>query len=583
MGMNNLDIMQATVDLFFFFFCAIMSITIRTNKVRNKSMKIFILLFTLAALLFFNEALAYLFKGNTQTISVAITEVANLVVFITTITLVNFYVRYIHSLLSERDITVSDRFLRIADALALVNIIILVVNLFYPWMYYFDVSNHYHRNYMWYVQAVISLIIVFLGAGVAIKNRKKLDIHSFVSIVLFSIIPIALTVVQIFVYGISLTNYGIGIGLIVMFISYMYDWTHEGAEQIDATKNNWLDVVVLFAFMLLSMSASVIACGRTIQKITYSNSELQSTIIAKAVAEGINSAGPETDLGNLIAKYEDDFDVRIVLVNRMGEVQAASDDSLWVSNLDNSYLGSIGFDEYYYEITLGYSYVTKYMENMNLYMIVSDTNPTRINVGRDIVPIIFVFIGGALVMGLGFGIICIREKKSVEAYIKRYEVSIKDEITGLYNRRGYENDCATIQKDDTLMQYCIIMMDLNGLKVANDSIGHEAGDELIIGSAKCMMNAFEGVGKAYRVGGDEFVALLRCSKDKALESIKTFDHLTNTWKGKLVSELTLSKGLVVCSEHPELSFEEMKAEADKLMYEDKERYYERTGKNRRKG
>ena len=39
----------------------------------------------------------------------------------------------------------------------------------------------------------------------------------------------------------------------------------------------------------------------------------------------------------------------------------------------------------------------------------------------------------------------------------------------------------------------------------------------------------------------------------------------------------------MCSEHPELSFEEMKAEADKLMYEDKERYYERTGKNRRKG
>ena len=48
------------------------------------------------------------------------------------------------------------------------------------------------------------------------------------------------------------------------------------------------------------------------------------------------------------------------------------------------------------------------------------------------------------------------------------------------------------------------MMDLNGLKAANDNIGHEAGDELIIGASKCMDNAFSGLGRTYRVGGDEF-------------------------------------------------------------------------------
>lgn len=37
------------------------------------------------------------------------------------------------------------------------------------------------------------------------------------------------------------------------------------------------------------------------------------------------------------------------------------------------------------------------------------------------------------------------------------------------------------------------MMDLNGLKAANDNIGHEAGDELIIGASKCMDNAFSGL------------------------------------------------------------------------------------------
>ena len=57
------------------------------------------------------------------------------------------------------------------------------------------------------------------------------------------------------------------------------------------------------------------------------------------------------------------------------------------------------------------------------------------------------------------------------------------------------------------------MMDLNGLKEANDNIGHEAGDELIIGASKCMDNAFSGLGRTYRVGGDEFVALLRGTRE----------------------------------------------------------------------
>lgn len=128
----------------------------------------------------------------------------------------------------------------------------------------------------------------------------------------------------------------------------------------------------------------------------------------------------------------------------------------------------------------------------------------------------------------------------------------------------------------------IIMMDLNGLKATNDTAGHEAGDELIIGAAKCMTNAFSGLGNVYRVGGDEFVALLKGNKENIESCIATFDYLTANYKGELIPELTVSKGTVICSDHPELTFEELKAMADKLMYADKDEYYRRTGKNRRR-
>ena len=185
-------------------------------------------------------------------------------------------------------------------------------------------------------------------------------------------------------------------------------------------------------------------------------------------------------------------------------------------------------------------------------------------------------------MSIAFGLISTREKKAEEAYTKRYEVSIKDELTGLYNRRGYETDCEAIVRENKLNEYIIIMMDLNGLKSANDNIGHEAGDELIIGAANCMENAFVGLGNMYRVGGDEFVALLNGPLEKVNGAIATFDYLTSNFKGKYISELSVSKGMVVCAEHPELSFGEVKALADKLMYADKDEYYRRTGKNRRR-
>ena len=66
------------------------------------------------------------------------------------------------------------------------------------------------------------------------------------------------------------------------------------------------------------------------------------------------------------------------------------------------------------------------------------------------------------------------------------------------------------------------------------------------------------------------------------DAVKTFDYLTENFQGNLISELSVSKGVVVCSEHIELNFEEIKAMADKLMYADKDEYYRRTGKDRRR-
>lgn len=712
MNITNLEVTQAAIDMFFCLVCIIMVVSIRANNPKQRSMKLFVHLFFIAAFLFLGETLAYIFRGNLGIFNVTVTRAANLVVFAMNVAMANIYVRYVQAVFNDRGDEVSDKYIKVANLFSTINVLIIAVNLVYPWMYYFDEANYYHRNNMWYVYTLFSLVIIFSGASMAIKHRKQIENRSFVSVMLFSFIPIIATVIQLFVYGLSITNLGLGIGSFIMFGAYIYDWSHDSVDQMEKIKNNRFDMIILFVIMLLSMSVSIIACGNVIQRVTRDNSKMQSETIAQMVdaeienefikpvtvsqtisqdltirsyisgstkedAEAVKddmrarliSIGNEfgyqmvfvasentrayytyngiskyldvendshdiwykdflesgkkyvinvdtdennnwdlavfvnygifdddgnvlgacgagvgmNDLKELISKYEDLYEIKIDLVNHDGLIQIDSDGSrIEAEYLDHSYFDKVTGTDFYYQTIDGSCYMTKYIPEFDWYLIVRDDNPVKIDANRILLPIVLIFIAGVVIMSITFAIISIRQRKAEEAYNNRYEVSIKDELTGLYNRRGYEVDCDEITRENSLSKYSIIMMDLNGLKSANDNIGHEAGDELIIGAAKCMSNAFAGLGNVYRVGGDEFVALLKGTKESVEGSVATFDYLTSKFKGKLISELSVSKGVVVCSEYPELSFEELKAMADKLMYADKDEYYRRTGKNRRR-
>ena len=74
---------------------------------------------------------------------------------------------------------------------------------------------------------------------------------------------------------------------------------------------------------------------------------------------------------------------------------------------------------------------------------------------------------------------------------------------------GYEGN---IQEMEVLQSKAeprsYLAVDINGLKEVNDTFGHEAGDQLIIGAANCIERAFGDYGKVFRTGGDEFIVLL---------------------------------------------------------------------------
>ena len=129
--------------------------------------------------------------------------------------------------------------------------------------------------------------------------------------------------------------------------------------------------------------------------------------------------------------------------------------------------------------------------------------------------------------------------------------------------------------------FAIFSVDINGLKRVNDTLGHEAGDELIIGAARSIERALDGLAVCYRTGGDEFVALGRLSEEQAEGVLARIRREAARWQGATNAGLSLSAGYALAKDHPGLSAEKLVREADLKMYAAKAAYYRENGVDRR--
>ena len=160
-------------------------------------------------------------------------------------------------------------------------------------------------------------------------------------------------------------------------------------------------------------------------------------------------------------------------------------------------------------------------------------------------------------------------------------LSTTDGLTGCLNRRAYEEALLTLPDKMSDEKFIYVTADVNSLKNTNDTLGHLSGDELICGAASCMQDCFGDNGDIYRIGGDEFAALIYADEntfDKLIEKIRT---LTDNWKGKNVKSLNISIGYASVREFPDATINTLIKTADDRMYKAKREYYQNKGVDRR--
>ncbi|MDK2984922.1 MAG: hypothetical protein PWQ96_564 [Clostridia bacterium] len=160
----------------------------------------------------------------------------------------------------------------------------------------------------------------------------------------------------------------------------------------------------------------------------------------------------------------------------------------------------------------------------------------------------------------------ITEQKQAEKQIKY--LSFHDKLTGLYNRTYFEEEMHRLEKSRSF-PVSIIVGDLDGLKIINDTLGHYRGDELLRRFARIIRDQFRSSDVVARIGGDEFAIILPQTSRQTVEEV-IFRIRRVIEENNVHEQLPLSISLgTATAENPGQSLWETFKEADNRMYRDK--------------
>lgn len=161
----------------------------------------------------------------------------------------------------------------------------------------------------------------------------------------------------------------------------------------------------------------------------------------------------------------------------------------------------------------------------------------------------------------------------IEAYSNLKELAITDELTLLYNRRGFNIICSQrlMLAKRMSINLGLIYIDIDDFKTINDVYGHSIGDKVLQALSSSLRNSVRESDVLCRVGGDEFVALIAVAeKESDFSNVK--DRINQHFNQRLIDEdLPSTKVSMGFTPVASQSLDQLLDQADKLMYQEKSR------------
>lgn len=177
----------------------------------------------------------------------------------------------------------------------------------------------------------------------------------------------------------------------------------------------------------------------------------------------------------------------------------------------------------------------------------------------------------AAVISLGLLLYLVWRIHSMESEI--HVLTLRDELTGLHNLRGFQilADQALRVAHRAKHAFSVLFIDLDNLKVINDTLGHEAGSDLLVELADILRATFRGTEVVGRIGGDEFAVAGAFGRGGIATALERLNHSCAKRNDERRQDfpLSFSIGYAVSDDARKIALKELLAKADEAMYEAK--------------
>jgi diguanylate cyclase (GGDEF)-like protein/PAS domain S-box-containing protein len=167
--------------------------------------------------------------------------------------------------------------------------------------------------------------------------------------------------------------------------------------------------------------------------------------------------------------------------------------------------------------------------------------------------------------------LAIKAQELASANKELENLSLVDDLTGLYNRRGFmalaDHRVKLAYRNGAV--FSVAFVDLDGLKQINDALGHQAGNQALVDAANALKNCFRESDILARIGGDEFALFIAEADHKEIiHRIQEKLHIFNSEPGRQY-QLSFSTGIVLGNAEKNLDIAALLEGADELMYRQK--------------
>lgn len=217
--------------------CLIIAFFVSLTKTLTKRRKrVLQLLEVNAAILLFSDRFAYIYRGDTSVLGFYMVRISNYLVYATSLLVIQAVNLYITDLLvHDVGLTNVPKRLKAVSASIIIGEVLLIISQFTGMYYTFDETNHYQRASLFMVCYLIPLFILVLELSVVINYFRRINRGIGIALILFTLLPGAASIMQIFLYGLSLTNISIVGMAIVLYVFALIDMneTVERAHEIE--------------------------------------------------------------------------------------------------------------------------------------------------------------------------------------------------------------------------------------------------------------------------------------------------------------------------------------------------------------